>query len=177
MLTLCARAQPWHKPVLPAMAAAVSARHRVRSVHLCATGSAGEEQVSWLLLFAAQVAQLSLIACEAHYDMVVKLGTFHCTGLYGVQALCQPFNMCYRRCMQRSCLFRHILVLFFLHTASMHKQDVCCGATASVMHHILCTSRMSLPSGCSSPQQSVSSGPVCTTACQGSYLMTSSALL
>ena len=102
------------------MAAAVSARHRVRSVHLCATGSAGEEQVSWLWLFAAQVAQLSLIACEAHYDMVVKLGTFHCTGLYGVQALCQPFSMCYRRCMQRSCLFRHILVLFFLHTASMH---------------------------------------------------------
>jgi hypothetical protein len=66
---------------------------------------------------------------------------------------CSDIYWCYFFCIQQVCI-----------------QDVCCGATASVTNHILCTSRMSLPSGCSSPQQSVSSGPVCTTACQGSYL-------
>ena len=79
--------QRWHRLCPPGIARALCIRAQLalqarKRFHGCGT-------------FAAQAAHiLSLLACDAHCGMVAKLGTFHYTGLYGVQALCQPFHMC-----------------------------------------------------------------------------------
>jgi hypothetical protein len=78
-----------------AMVAAVSVRHRTRSVHLCASGSAGEEGPFYGCgIFITQAAHLLLIACEGTVTWLSMLRHFITQDCTECTRWCLPFFMC-----------------------------------------------------------------------------------